>query len=316
MDFQELLDLLHAVEDTLPQDIRFDANFAGLRLDDTGTTVSVSEFTALGISLESRLNHVPEFRRLADARGLQTSTEYAAIQLLSQCAAGDKGYTPVTNSKGFGTFGWIVCLDGNPACIGSHHVFCSFGDDSHRGVDVIYWADRNLQLAPAPVGTLYDFIPIRNMEPRVFDLAAVKFDDVRTIANLWTHWRARTGRPYPLRVSSALRIDSGGHYYVVGAGMCEDFVELDFKGIGTRKYAQDGDYFRDQLFLSPTDTRHQCRGGDSGAVIVHEGSNEVIGLVMMTSSGFTVANPLSQLPWKYNGTVVLAGIALPSLSTA
>jgi hypothetical protein len=315
--FEPLQALLHAIEGAIPAGIRADANFAGLRLDRTGTELRIALFVPdARPPLVDRLLDAPEFRALLHAHRLRVGAEHGVLRLLG-CSAGDQGYAPERNYVHFGTFGWIVCLDGFPACLGSYHVFCPAGDDSARGREPVFWRDRDARQLPRRVGTLYDFVPMAKADPRRFDLAAVRLDDVGVIANLWSDWKTRSGHAYPLALAPIDRTGDDERYYVVGAGMLQDRVELVFRGIGTRKDPVNGYYFRDQLFFAPVDAEYRLVGGDSGAVVVHDRSNAVVGMAMMTSSGLTVANPLCQMPWRpaRNATVVLGGVRLPAFST-
>jgi hypothetical protein len=318
LSYAQLTDRLHAIEAVIPPDIVADTNFAGLRLDASGTFLRVAQVIAdRRPLLVDRLCRDRAFREFADAHGLQAGVEHGPTRLLGSCAAGDQGYTPERNYAHFGTFGWIVCFDGRAASFGSYHVFCRSGDASRRGGDAIFWRDRSGQSLPRRVGTLHDFVPMAHADPRLFDLAVVAFDAAVSIASLHNDWHARSGRAYPVRLEHIEASDEEERYYVVGAGMIEDCVELRFRGVGTRRDTVTGYYFRDQLFFEPADARFHPVGGDSGAVVVHERSNTVVGLLMMTSSGFTVANPLHRMPWKpLADTVVLDHVELPAFASA
>jgi hypothetical protein len=138
----------------------------------------------------------------------------------------------------------------------------------------------------------------------------VKIDDIGLVSGSMGSVAAK---PYPSSLGGAEMIAAGESYYMVGANTGQAKA-TQFRGVGSRKILQhDGSpkFYTQQLFFDACG-----RPGDSGAIIVHEATNSVVGLNMAGEAHFAIANPLYQKGWRFKEMKkTIDGIALPSLTT-
>lgn len=327
----ELLRKLRLLEKAVPEDIRNDTNYSGIRIDETGRTVAPAKsaftigFPKTGTqadAVDTRLIQSPRFQ-LAMAEAEVTPAEYFdpayLTKLQHRCSAGDAGYStsrPDDNPRdcgNAGTLGWFFFLDGVPVCVGSYHVFCPEGDATPLESTAVFRCGLREPSGARgiPIGSLLQFDKANSSITRIFDCALIRISDVHLLTGEFAPIRCTDGsnlvRPYPMTLANESVIAGGESFYSVGQ-LTRTCATSSFQGVGSRK--AEGQMLYEQLFFAKF-----TQEGDSGAVIVHEKSNSVVGLVWAIDSKYTIANPLYRKPWHCCGKRTVDGVTLPEFQT-
>lgn len=309
MNVTALFDLLTKVVTALPPDVTSHDNYLGVRVDESGATATLGFRGEVPVELAISAQRAIESKTRLKYGGGEHATLLLDLiptmkpqsdSLVGESVnAGDSCNVKRCHdgpTLGSGTMGWFFFLDDELVCVTNRHVAvpsgspdaCLFTPDG-RKVGSYYWSDVS---------------PTR----QVFDLALVMVvSSVRCSGKFRMGGPAR--RPYPKELWTDSTIDADASFYLVGATTADGTTH--FRGVGCRKSAFDKSerMYYDQLFFDRCSS-----GGDSGAVIVHEESNTVIGLASMVDSNFTIASPLFLQPWKYREMVERAGVQFPRLS--
>jgi hypothetical protein len=318
-----LLWKLRRVERSVPGDIRRDDNFLGLRVDESGRFVSIAQLffdpasAAHADAAAGRLSRQREFRAALDDAALELIDDdgRAGGARPHTCSAGDGAYAArcsdhcyTANRSDAGTLGWFFCLDGQPLGIGSYHVLCPRGDDTPLHTTCVYrCADADAD--DFRIGSLWNYDRADAAGKRLFDCALVRVDDPGRLTGALAICDNGARRPYPQELAAEADITGDERFYMVGMHT-KTWNTTSFKGVGSRKLAHLGKaaMFHEQLFFE------RCSdAGDSGAILVHERSNRVVGLTMAADALFTIANPLYRKPWRNAGTRTIRGVTLPDL---
>lgn len=321
----ELLWKLRRVERSVPDEISGDDNFLGLRVDESGRFVSIAQLffdpalAAQADDAAGRLTRLRAFREALSDAALELADDDGAAMTtqVHRCSAGDGGYAArcsdhcySANRTDAGTLGWFFCLDGQPLGIGSYHVLCPRGDNTPLHSTCIYWcACAGAGEEDFRIGTLWNYDRGDAAGKRLFDCALIRVDDVGQLTGALAICDNGMRRPYPQELAVAADITRDERFYMVGM-KTKTWSVASFKGVGSRKLAHLGRaaMFHEQLFFE------RCSdAGDSGAIIVHERSNRVVGLTMAADAQFTIANPLYRKPWRNAGTRTIRGVTLPDL---
>lgn len=305
MSMEQLLFKLDVLEKAVPIDIRNDPCYGGLRLDPEGRqcAIGISELpptnatAAIATPLDERLfTGSPEFRDAMENLGILRIPDpdrALHLQLLAG-SAGDGIYPANKDRKVYSTLGWVFRLDDRLVGMGSRHGLYP-GDNTQNYIGTKVCVRR--QNGDAEIGSLLQFTPDPQNGRRRFDCALIELTDPTAGPNLGqdSEWFP------PSKLGTVDDFQPGQSFRLVGAGSGGATPAMTFGGVGSRKVAwDDGTWtmFYEQLFFAPC----EAHNGDSGAVIVAEDSQSAVGLVLAREGGFTIANPIYTLPWKYLGS--------------
>jgi hypothetical protein len=322
----DLLWKLRRIERSVPDDIREDGNFLGLRVDESGRFVSIGRLFDSPVAKEAdviaRLERLPAFvDALNDAELMLTRDGDDATNVrFHKCYAGDGAYPArcsdhcfTANRRAAGTLGWFCYLDGVPVAVASYHVFCPSGDRTPLHSTCAYWwayngaADQDYR-----IGSLWNYDRADDARKRLFDCALIRIDDVSLLSGALAACDNGLQRPYPGRLADENAIADGETFYMIGM-KTRSAAATRFKGVGSRKLGDAGrtNMYYEQLFFE------RCSvPGDSGAVIVHEKTNAIAGQTLAADGLFTIASPLYRKPWRHVGFRTVGAVTLPDLRYA
>lgn len=307
MPMNQLLSKLRALEAAVPDDVRNDPRFGGLRLDPEGSQCAIAipylppANAAIAGPIDKKLFEDSEvFRRTMEKNEiLRMPGSDHSLQLHLQLLAGSAGdgiYPANNDREVYSTLGWVFRLNGNWVGMGSRHGLYPEDDASNYAGTKVYLRQPG-NAADPEIGSLLEFEPDEPGGPRRFDCALIALADSPVGAGLG---QGLAWFP-PKKLGSVDDFQAGRSFRLVGAGSAGATPGMTFGGVGSRKVTwNDGTWtmFCEQLFFEPC----QAHAGDSGAVIVAEQSQSAIGLVLAREGRFTVANPIYTLPWEYRGT--------------
>ena len=307
---RDLLRKLRRLEFRLGPKVWKEPDFCGLRIDETGSVVHISVGgMASGIEtrIAAKLKSTMKRERLCLG-----ATEHTGETRLQGFSAGDSAYSAPcdcaasrdTIRDSNGTIGWFVLLDDVPVGIGSQHAFCV---DGRSRYSCIYQYDdlgRNEPLIGREWSSLQS-----SSGRRLFDCSLVRVADPSQISG-----RVRTVRdylsPYPIALGNASVLHQGQCFVILGKSRHGKPLTTTFRGVGSVRMKKDepSAIFHEQLYFDVC-----TEGGDSGSVVVHTGTNTVVGLVLGISGAFTIANPLYRKRWRFVGLRMVDGVVLPLL---
>jgi hypothetical protein len=324
---------LRQIERALPADVRNQKAFKGLRIDECGQKVHVGATGPLAIDPWNRdfvdavkkVGLIPGENEIAvlgarlssDGLGCSAALPQPTAPQRQGTCAGERCFPATTDRLDYGTLGWFIYLDGIPVGVSNYHVVCKAGDATPLMQTVV---NSIVDLGNADddykIGALHSFDSVEDNAHPIFDLALIRVSELSRLAGRFKlvveceQCCAWTQKPYPLQLGIGEFITADDSFYMIG-GQVDELHSLTFKGVGSRRWLpQRNQMFYEQLFFTPS-----SHGGDSGAIVVHSGTNTVVGLNSAYDWQFAVASPLYRKPWHYCGLKTVGGLTLPSFRT-
>jgi hypothetical protein len=298
---------LSAVEAALGRDVWVDPDFVGIRIDETGSTLTfVVRTTGRSTTFSQEVAGSSALQAVLRAESLSSQIVVETMPTPSGAKAGSGGYGQ--GLPGYGTLGWFIVLDGVLVAVSNHHVLCANGDDTPMGTPVF-------SLSQGRIGQLYDFDPLSTASPRLFDFALAEISSPSSVEPVFAACESGQVYRYPMRLGLSENLGATQTYYTVGA-RAPTCAEGRFKGVTTTKvgpYTDGRDYvFNDQLLFDPISSP-----GDSGSIVVEKHSNRVVGLIFAGRTGvLSLANPLYRKGWTFLGSRAVDQLEVPVFATA
>jgi len=209
----------------------------------------------------------------------------------------------------FGTIGWNILLNNELICISNWHIFCGAGNDTEIGSNICISSTGSvLPHKFMPEAELFAFqklFPASTNIVNSWDCALGRYlRGSDFIANLRSCSKDGDVYPYPQRLSENVSLRTGEEYRKVGAAspICRTG---QLQAIGNRYINYNVNNatvpynFKNQLIFSCMST-----SGDSGSTVVRASDNTVTGLIFAGDDSYTIANPMFNVGWEYQGTTI------------